>query len=288
MRYLLCCLLCVLGLNCFAAIQLTTAQKSTLKEICKGDADALKALKKTSDPIFIPFIEQMMGIKDKPETILENKYLQKPDHQELVFWSVKDKLDGNTYADSADKTNENELIETCLLDTGNELVLVYNYYQQLSGRYKFILNDVNMSKMNFQPELLGLKSTAEKAIFFFFLYNDCGVRLQIMSMFDSGKPMSLLKRLGKWNAKDYFYYSDFDFPDFYIMSDGRETSFKKMHLKAYYHLLCHHLQLLERLDKEEEAIILFKNSILSKEEYFEWSGMQQELEGLYGKYRVKN
>lgn len=273
-----------------APISLTEPEKANLKEICKyeylNEKLKWKDFKKTAAPRFLTFIDLLMVLDEKPEKVIETKYLSKPAHEELVYWYVYRELKANHFLDSSEvKRDENEIINECLLDTMSELVLVCNYYEQLSSQYRLLLYDKNLSKMNIVPDSFGMKTMEERAILFFFLYNIYGFDLMFLDMLIFFEPLVKMKNLPKFMGRDYYYYTGFDFPDFAIISNGVERSFKRAALSEYYRVLTRHFrELNDDEDTEDGSLKMFKNSILSKEEYFEYSNMQQELEGLFGKY----
>jgi len=270
----------------YGQINMSETEKGILKEIISQSnvslkESPLKELQKTTPERFHGFISQLIATKDKPKKILEIKYLQRPTHEELIFWYVVREFHYNNSEPDSVKKTENEIIEWIIADTIDERWLLDNYYYRISGRLKFLFNKADLSNYDFKINELGFKNETEKAIFFFFMINSCGQGLSVMSFTGKGNPNSLIKRLPKINGKEYYYYISFEYPDFDWIGYKKTESYNTRHLGNYYNVLLNHLSLLLENEQKEEAKALFSNSILSKPELYKFSSSQDTLIKLY-------
>lgn len=271
-----------------AQIILSDNENEILKEICNQyntpiKESSLKEKYKTAPERFQIFIDQMVATKSKPKKIIETKYLNRPSHENLVYWYIVREFHYNNSAPDSLKKSQDEIMEWILKDTIDERWLLSNYYYRISGRLMFLFNKADLSKYNFEIDKLGFFNETEKAIFFLYFINSFGKRLTVMNFTGKGDKKSVIDRLPKINGKEYFYYTDFNYPDFTWIGYQKVESFNERHIGNLYEMLVIHLNLLFENNLKSEAIRLFQNSILSIPEYYKYSGLEDQLNELYRK-----
>jgi hypothetical protein len=139
--------------------------------------------------------------------------------------------------------------------------------------------------MDFNLDELGFKDNTEKAIFFLFIVNSCGQRLSVMNFTGNGNPEKVIKKFPKFNGKEYYYYTDFNYDDFEWIGYKKVEFYNERNLNDYYTVLLNHLDILLENKFNDEALNLFSSSILSKPEYYKYSSSKSTLEKLYDKWK---
>lgn len=270
----------------FGQISLTESEIGTLTEICNQYhvrliESTLFDLKDSSPERFKGFINQLIISKDKPKKILDNEILKRPTHEELIFWYVIREFHSNTIEPDSLQKTQREIIDWILKDTIDERWLLDNYYYRILVGLGVLYNKANLSKYNFDIDKLGFKNETEKAIFFFHVVNFCGHRLSVMRMTGKGDPQSVIKRMPKINGDFYYKYQDFNYVDFDWIRYKKIESYNERHLGNYYSVLINHMDILFENKLAKEAHMIFDNSILSRPEYFKFSGNRDRLDKNY-------
>lgn len=286
MKFLLLILsLLLLHARSSAQIVLTDSQKSLLIDICSQQStpETLRNTRNTIpiDGLFSSFIDQLLVSTDKPEKVMDSRFLNRPSHADLVFWYVVREFHYNGLKQDAENEELSAILDRILLDTISEYWLLDNYYYRISDRVAQHFNKADLSNWNFQLDSMGFIDQTEKAIFFFAITNACGERLSVMAFTGQGKPMDVIQRFPKFNDKPYYYFTDFSYPDFNWIGFEKTESYNTRHLGKFYTLLLNHYGFLIKNNKPDEAEELFKNSLLSQPEFFKYSGDEQLMMEFY-------
>ncbi len=280
----------VFFIDSFGQLNLTSDEREILKEICSkysltNQEKDLKELKKKSPPKFHNFIDQLIASKDDSDEILKTKYLRRPTDDELTFWYAVREFHYNSSEPDSLKKTKDQILDWLATEKIDDRWLLDNYFYRIGNRIGTLYNKEDLSKMNLELENLGLRNDTEKAMFVMFIINICGQRLSVMSFTGKGDPESAIKRLPKINGKDYYYYTNFNYPDFEWIGYKKIESYNERHLGTFYGVLLNHLEFLVKNGQKDKAIELQKNSILSNPILFKYSGNQKLLNDIYEKWK---
>jgi hypothetical protein len=176
---------------------------------------------------------------------------------------------------------ENSKVARTILDSIIDTrALLDNYYYRLTRGINF--NNADLSSVDFNIEKYGLKDETEKAIFFFNITGQLIQRFLVLQMMkNSKKTLEFAKKLPTFNGDEYYYYNDFDFPDFEWIGYEKVEMYKERHLNSYYNSLLAHFGAIAELKGKKNAAEIYLNSILSKQEYFKYSQFEDLLNKLY-------
>jgi hypothetical protein len=258
-------------------LNLTSDERDILKEICSKysltkQEKPLKELKKKSPAKFHNFIDQLIASKEDSDEILKTGYLKRPTDDELIFWYVVREFHYNNSEPDSLKKTKDQILDWLTSEKIDDRWLLDNYFYRIGNRIATLYNKEDLSKMNLELANLGLRNETEKAMFVMFIINTCGQRLSVMSFTGKGDPESAIKRLPRIDGKDYYYYKNFNYPDFDWVGYKKIESYNERHLGTFYGVLLNHLDFLVKTGQKDKAIELQKNSILSNPKLFKYSG----------------
>lgn len=286
MRLIIIILILLFSIDSFGQLNLNEQERNELKDICseytlaKG-VKGLRERKKTSSAKFHDFIDQLVASKDDSDEILKDKYLKRPTDEELAYWYVIREFHyNNNKPDSLKKTNE-QILDWLTKERVDDRWLLDNYFYRIGSRIATLYNKEDFSKMNFELENLGLRNETEKAMFVMFMSTMCGQRLSVMNFTGRGDPESVIKRFPKFNGKDYYYYTNFNYPDFEWIGYDKTESYNGVHIGGFYEVLLNHLDFLVKKGQKDRAFELCKNSILNEPSLFKYSKSQKLLGDIY-------
>jgi len=218
--------------------------------------------------------------------ILDKKYLSRPNYDDLVMWYVIREIHYNL----TDKENEprasKEVAEEFLSTQIDERILLNNYYYRLNSTVAMIFNKADLSEFNIQLDSVGLKSNTEKAIVFLNLMDALGTRFKVLQMMkNSNKLIEFASRMPKFNGKEYYYYTDFEYEDFKWLGHKKKESFNERHVGRFYEIILAHLNADSEINNNKRALEIYNNSILTHPKYFKYSSLKSDLKKLYKKSR---
>lgn len=284
-------LLLALSINCFAQVKLSDKDLDNLlavSTIYSNDVngtgkDFKKSLKALKTPKLNHLIETLVLI-DGDKEILSPKTLNRPGNEELQLWYVIKELLHNKQEDNKNPRPDKDVAKETLAKKIDERWLLDNYYFQLSGGMATLFNDKNLSSTNFDLNSYQLKSTTEKAIFFFNIIKPMIQRFQVLAHVKN--PEQLIKfavKLPEFNGKQYYEYTNFDYEDFEWKDYDGSTTYNSAHMLQFYGYLMAHFMALAETNKIEDAKKLYAGSILNKPEYFKFSGEEEALKEIHSK-----
>mgnify|MGYP006126423929 FL=1 len=216
--------------------------------------------------------------------ILDKKYLSRPNYDDLVMWYVIREIHYNL----TDKENEPrisiEVAKEFLNKKIDERWLLDNYYFRLYGAVAMIFNKTDLSKYNIELDSYGLKSNTEKAIVYLNLMDALGTRFKVLQMLKKNKKLiEFASRMPKFNGKEYFYYTDFQYEDFEWIGHRKKEMFNERHIGLLYEIILAHINAESDINGRKETIEIYQNSVMTKPKYFKFSSAESELKKLYKK-----
>jgi hypothetical protein len=295
MKFLVTLLCLLFSINVFSQLRLTREEKDALILIVstynagspKGRAEGLREVQKTTPARFKHFVDHMIIVQEGTEKILDTDHLTVPSDEELEYWYVVREFHHNKSApDSMRKTNE-QIVDWLSQEKIDRRWLVDNYYYRAASGLGKLYNTVDLSNRNFDLETLGLRDDTEKATFLMFVVNECLLRLAVMRITGKGDPTSALRRLPKFNGQDYYFFQNFNYPDFDWIGYQKVESYNTRHIGRFYNTLLNHLELLMKAGEKSQAFTLYENSILSTPEFFHYYSNESSLQDLYAKWGAR-
>lgn len=216
--------------------------------------------------------------------ILDKKYLNRPNYDDLVMWYVIREVHYNL----TDKENEPrasiEIAREIVKKKIDERWLLDNYYHRLYGAVAMIFNSTDLSEYNIELDNYGLKSNTEKAIVFLNLMDALGTRFRVLQMMKNYKKLiDFASRMPKFNGKEYYYYTDFQYEDFEWIGHKKNEMFNERHIGLLYEIILAHMNAESDINGKKETLEIFQNSIMTKPEYFKYSNLESDLKKLYKK-----
>lgn len=270
----------------FGQLNLSKDEREILKEICSqynvsNKESTLKKLIKTSPSKFESFISELIASKENSSEILNSKYFTRPTNDDLNYWYVLREFHYNNLEPDSLKKTKDQILDWLSKEKIDDRWLLDNYFYRIGNRIEVLFNKADLSERNFNVEALGYKDETEKAMFVLFLINTCGQRLSVMKFTGKGDQESVVKRFPKIDGKCYYYYKDFDYVDFNWVGYKTEESYNRRHIGNFYEVLLNHLNLLLKNKKTDEARELYRESILSKPAFFQYSDSKKILFEFY-------
>ncbi|MGY3793744.1 hypothetical protein [Aquimarina sp. 433] len=216
--------------------------------------------------------------------ILDKKYQNRPDYDDLVMWYVIREIHYNL----TDKENEPktsiEVAKEFISKKIDERWLLDNYYHRLYSTVAMIFNKTDLSQHNIELDSYGLKSKTEKAIVFLNLMDALGTRFRVLQMMKNyQKLIEFSSRMPKFNSKEYFYYTDFQYEDFEWIGHKKTEMFNERHIGLLYEIILAHINAESNINGKKVTVEIYQNSIMTKPEYFKYSSLKSELKKLYKK-----
>lgn len=217
------------------------------------------------------------------KTILTDKYLSKPNSEELLLWYVIREIHYNQVSETKSKRPNIDVANEVLSHKIDERWLLDNYYYRIHGGIAKLFNDSDLSKINIDIEKLGFKSQTEKSIFFLSIIDAMiGGRFKVLQMLKKNdKIIEFSEKLPTFNGKKYFYNVNLDFEDFNWIGYEESKSYSEVNFGNLYTILIAQFSAVSQLKSKTEAQEIYFNSILHIPKYFKYSNSKEELQMLY-------
>lgn len=240
--------------------------------------DFYELLNSYKTPALENVVELLNASRKADNSVIAEKFLKRPSNNDLQYWYVIREIHYNL---SDSLPIENSKVARTILDSIIDTrALLDNYYYRLTRGINF--NNADLSSVDFNIEKYGLKDETEKVIFFFNITGQLIQRFLVLQMMkNSKKTLEFAKKLPTFNGDKYYYYNDFDFPDFEWIGYEKVEMYKERHLNSYYNSLLAHFGAIAELKGKKNAAEIYLNSILSKQEYFKYSQFEDLLNKLY-------
>jgi hypothetical protein len=244
-----------------------------------------KSIDSLRTPKLDHIVDALIAVGKGDETILENRFLARPNDDELVLWYVIREIHYN-------RTNE-KLSPKPVSVVANEVLskkidtrwLLDNYYYRIHGGIASLFNDADLSKYNFNIDSLGFRNETEKGIFFLNMMDALvGGRFKVLQMMKNNKKiLDFCDKMPKFNGREYFYYKNFDYDDFDWIGYDKTESYNERHIGVLYNILIAQFIATTELRKKKDAQELYFNSILHEPKYFKFTHSKSDLQSLYDK-----
>ncbi|TCC90219.1 hypothetical protein EZ428_13135 [Pedobacter frigiditerrae] len=250
----------------------------------KGDKFA-KAIDSLRTPKLNHIIDALIAVGKGDMTILENRFLERPDNEELVLWYVIREIHYNRINEKLTPRPVAVVANEVLSKKIDSLWLLGNYYYRIHGGIATLFNDADLSKHNFNIDGLGFKDETEKAIFFLNMMNTLvGGRFKVLQMMKNNKKiLEFCDKLPKFNDKEYFYFKNFDYDDFDWIGYDKTESYNERHIGGFYSILIAQFSAIAELRGKKDAQEIYFNSILHEPKYFKFTPSKGDLQSLYDK-----
>lgn len=221
---------------------------------------------------------------EKSIEVLDSKYLNRPNYDDLVMWYVIREIHYNL-TDKENKPRKSiEVAKEFLNKEIDEKWLLDNYYHRLYGTVSMIFNKTDLSDYNIELDNYQLKSDTEKAIVFLNFMDALGTRFKVLQMFkNSKKILEFASRMPKFNGKEYFYYTNFEYEDFKWIGHRKKEMFNERRIGLLYDITMAHMGAESEINGKKETLEIYENSIMTKPEYFKYSNNKSFVKELYKK-----
>lgn len=281
----------VLCTTLYSQTTLSTKDFNNLLSLCTVyprilNADGAKVAREIDSlrtPRLNHIIDALIETGNANTAMVSKKMLARPGHDELVLWYVIREVYYNKGNTAKTSRPDSVVAREVLNQTIDERWLLDNYYYRIHNGLGKLFNEADLSKTDIPLDSLGFHDQTERAICFF---NICealmGGRtmvLQLKQKFDV--LLSFCNKLPTINGKKYFYFGDFDFPDFQWIGYDKEESYKERNLSNYYVLLLAHILAEVKVGDKQNAAVIYQNSILNEPKFFIYSTAKESLEMLY-------
>lgn len=244
-----------------------------------------KTIDSLRTPILDPIVDALISVGKGDSTILESRFLSRPNDDELMLWYVLREIHYN-------RVNKTQKIKPDI-DVANEVLsrqidtrwLLDNYYYRIHGGIATLFNDADLSTLNINIDSLGFKNEAEKAIFFLNIMDALvGGRFKVLqSMKNNKKILEFSDKLPMFNGKRYYYYKKFSYEDFDWIGYDKTESYNERHIGGLYSTLIPQFIATSDLRGKEKAREIYYNSILSEPKYFKFTPSKDDLQSVYDK-----
>jgi hypothetical protein len=254
------------------------------KNVMLTEKSAIEDLEKFRTEKLHNLIDVLQTQSKQSIEILDKKYLNRPSYDDLVMWYIIREIHYNL----TDKENEPRISIEVAKEIVNKKIderwLLDNYYFRLYGAVARIFNKTDLSKYNIELDNYGLKSDTEKAIVFLNLMDALGTRFKVLQMMKNNKKLiEFASRMPKFNGKEYFYYTDFQYEDFEWIGHKKKEMFNERHIGLLYEIILAHMNAESDINGRKETVEIYQNSIMTKPEYFKYSSLKYELKKLHKK-----
>ncbi|MEK6152564.1 hypothetical protein WIW50_04865 [Flavobacteriaceae bacterium 3-367] len=254
------------------------------KNVMLIEKSAIEDLEKLRSEKLNNIINVLQTQSKRSLEVLDKKYLNRPNYDDLVMWYVIREIHYNL----TDKDNEPrasiDVAKDFLSKEIDERWLLDNYYHRLYGAVAMIFNTTDLSEYNIELDSYGLKSNTEKAIVFLNLMDALGTRFRVLQMMKNNKKLiEFSSRMPKFNSKEYFYYTDFQYEDFEWIGHKKIEMFNERHIGLLYEIILAHMNAESDINGKKETVKIYQNSIMTKPEYFKYSSLESDLKKLYKK-----
>lgn len=247
-----------------------------------GEAFA-RSLDSLRTPKLNRIADALIAVGKGDKTILENRFMARPNDEELVLWYVIREIHYNRVNEKITPRPDTVVAKEVLSKEIDSRWLLDNYYYRIHGGIASLFNDADLSKYDFKMDKLGFRDETEKAIFFLNMMDAlAGARFKVLRMLkNDNKILDFADKLPKFNGKEYFYYTDFDYDDFdWIGYDKTESYNERQIGNLYAALLAQFGATAEQGDRREAKEIYF-HSILHEPKYFKFTKSKDDLQALY-------
>lgn len=228
-------------------------------------------------------IDMLLATGKGDKSILENRFLMRPNDDELMLWYVIREIHYNrTNKDKAPRPDSLVASEVLSMNIDSRW-LIDNYYYRIQSGLGMLFNEADLSDFNFDMDKLGLRGETEKAIFFLNMMEILvGGRLMVLNQLKKyDLAISFCEKLPTFNGKPYYYYKNFDYEDFEWIGYDKKESYNERRIGGFYNTLFIHSNALMALEQKKKARDIYFKSILSEPKYFQFSGSKDKLQLLY-------
>lgn len=295
LRLLPLCLLLSFGLVTFCNAQtklsvkdfdnlVALAQLYSKNNMAKGEA-----FKKTADslrtPILDHVVETLITIGKGDTTLLQKRFLQRPNSDDLRYFYVIREIHYNNSSENKNPLPASEVARKVLSESINENWLLDNYYYRLCSGMGMMFNQADISMRNINIDELGLKNETERSIAFLNITEALiHGRFRVLSYMKNNKRIDEFSRkMPMINDKPYYYFTSLSLSDFDWIGYQKTESYNTRHIGNFLELLLVHLSAEISVGDNTTARDIYRNSILSKPDYFKYSSQKQTLQELYDK-----
>lgn len=260
---------------------LASIAEVTYKGLAAGDSSVKIELNKLRIEKFNGLLNLLLHVDGADSVLFTTQILSKPNPDELrYYYAIREVCAAKRNGDSSAKYPE--IIREVMkrrIDDGN---LLDNYYYTLKPGIAAYFNKTNLKYVNIDLNSLGLKNETEKAICFLNItYSLLGPRfIMLETKRNYTAILELISKAPKFNGKEYYCYSNFDYEDFVYLGFKEFENYNERYIGKLYHVLLSHLKALTESGQKQEAQKLYKESILSKSRYFKYSKYEKELKSL--------
>ena len=242
---------------------------------------------KTADSLRTPLLSHMVDVLiliGKADTgLLQNKYVARPGHDELMYWYVLREIHYNHVDKARKKRPDKELAQDVLAQAIDDRWLLDNYYYRMISGVAMLFNNADLSNINFDMDKLSFKNDTEKAIFYCNMMDGLvNSRFRVLQYLKKNdKILEFSKKLPSFNGKAYFYYSNLSFPDFEWVPYDKTESFKQRNINNLINTIMTQFTCYATADDKVSAKELYFNSIAHDPQYFKYSSNSKDLEQVY-------
>lgn len=132
--------------------------------------------------------DALIAVGKGDKTILEYRFLARPNDEELVLWYVIREIHYNRTNTKLTARPDKVVVEEILSKKIDNRWLLDNYYYRIHGGIASLFNDADLSKYNFDVDSLGFKDETEKSIFFLNMMDALvGGRFKVLQIMKNNK-----------------------------------------------------------------------------------------------------
>lgn len=258
------------------------------KNVMLTESSAIDDLEKLRTEKLNNIINVLQTQSKQSVDILDKKYLSRPSYDDLVMWYVIREIHYNLTNKKNKPRASLDVAKESLSKKIDERWLLDNYYFRLYGAVAMVFNETDLSTYNIDLDSYGLKSNTEKAIAFLNLMDALGTRFKVLRVLNKNKRLlEFASRMPKFNGKEYFYYTDFEYEDFKWIGHNKTEMFNDKHVGLFYDIILAHLNAKLDVHGKKGAVEIFQNSIMKKPQYFKYSSEKSKLKKLYRKNKYR-
>lgn len=278
----------------YAQIQLNNTDLINLIELGEyysehsmlSDDSAIEDLEEWRTEKLDNIINNLQALSNPSVALLGDKYMTRPSDDDLVLWYVIREIHKNRIDKKNTPLMSQAVAEEVLNKKIDERLLVDNYYSYLYGGVAMVFNTTNLSGINIELDEYGLKSDTEKAIVYLNLMNALATRFIIVKSFRKyDKLREMASRMPMFNGEKYFYFTDFEYPDFEWEELNKKEMFNEKYVGLLYDIIMAHFSVEIDIENGDSIRDIYLNSILSKPEYFKYSDQKSSLRKIYKKFK---
>jgi hypothetical protein len=235
-------------------------------------------------PKLANIVDALKAVGKGDSTILESKFWKRPTDDELVMWYVLREIHYNNTSEKKKKRSNLEVAKEVIAEKIDDRWLLDNYYYRIHGGLAMLFNNADLSNYSFNLDSLNLKNKTEKAICYFGIVDCCAKRFRVLQMMKNNKKlMEFADKMPKINGKEYFYFKDFDYPDFKWIGYEKEEDFNERNIGDFYQVLMGHMIAANEIKGKKKGQEIYFNSILFEPKLFKYSTSKADLQAVYDK-----